>query len=95
MAASPLPPTGTLYALPVRVGDYVKVGDRARRDGRSAQGRVRAFIDEPELGGLEPGEPVRITLGRASQSQLDGQNASHPKQVVARGARSVGELLAK
>jgi HlyD family secretion protein len=55
--------------------------------------RVRAFIDEPELGGLEPGEPVRITWDALPNRTWMGKTQVIPKQVVARGARSVGELL--
>src|SRR5260370_4525274 len=55
--------------------------------------RVRAFIDEPELGGLEPGEPVRITWDALVNRTWMGKTQVIPKQVVARGARSVGELL--
>src|SRR5260370_14281619 len=55
--------------------------------------RVRAFIDEPELGGLEPGEPVRITWDALPNRNWMGKTQVIPKQVVARGARSVGELL--
>src|SRR6266481_5777276 len=55
--------------------------------------RVRAFIDEPELGGLEPGEPVRITWDALPNRTWMGKTQVIPKQVVPRGARSVGELL--
>jgi len=87
------PADGTLYALPVRVGDYVKVGDLLAEMADLHKVRVRAFIDEPELGGLEPGEPVRITWDALPNRNWMGKTQVIPKQVVARGARSVGELL--
>jgi HlyD family secretion protein len=84
---------GTLYSLPVKAGDYVKVGDLLAEMADLHKVRVRAFIDEPELGGLEPGEPVRITWDALPNRAWMGKTQVIPKQVVARGARSVGELL--
>jgi len=84
---------GTLYSLPVKAGDYVKVGDLLAEMADLHKVRVRAFIDEPELGGLEPGEPVRITWDALPNRTWMGKTQVIPKQVVQRGARSVGELL--
>jgi HlyD family secretion protein len=87
------PADGTLYSLPVKAGDYVKVGDLLAEMADLHKVRVRAFIDEPELGGLEPGEPVRITWDALPNRTWMGKTQVIPKQVVAHGARSVGELL--
>jgi len=87
------PANGTLYSLPAKAGDYVKVGDLLAEMADLHKVRVRAFIDEPELGGLEPGEPVRITWDALPNRTWMGKTEIIPKQVVARGARSVGELL--
>lgn len=84
---------GTLYSLPVRKGDYVKLGDLLAEMADLHEVRVRAFIDEPELGGLEPGQPVKITWDALPNRVWDGKTEVVPKQVVARGTRSVGELL--
>jgi HlyD family secretion protein len=87
------PSDGTLYSLPVKAGDYVKLGDLLAEMADLSQVRVRAFIDEPELGALEPGEPVKITWDALPNRVWNGKTETIPKQVVARGARSVGELL--
>jgi HlyD family secretion protein len=94
------PADGTLYSLgrtseglPLKVGDYVKVGDLLAEMADLHKVRVRAFIDEPEIGGLEPGEPVRITWDALPNRNWMGKTQVIPKQVVARGNRSVGELL--
>ena len=94
------PAAGTLYSLgrtaeglPLKAGDYVKVGDLLAEMADLHKIRVRAFIDEPELGGLEPGEPVRITWDALPNRTWMGKTQVIPKQVVARNARSVGELL--
>ena len=87
------PIDGTLYSLPVKAGDYVKVGDLLAEMGDLHNVRVRAFIDEPEMGGLEPGLPVRITWDALPNRSWQGKTEIIPKQVVARASRSVGELL--
>src|SRR5580698_5381160 len=87
------PADGTLYALPVKAGDYVKVGDLLAEMADLHKVRVRAFIDEPEMGGLEPGLPVKITWDALPNRTWQGRTEMTPKQVVPRGSRSVGELL--
>jgi HlyD family secretion protein len=94
------PADGTLYSLgrtadglPLKTGDYVKVGDLLAEMADLHKVRVRAFIDEPELGGLETGEAVRITWDALPNRTWTGKTQVIPKQVVPRGARSVGELL--
>ncbi len=84
---------GTLYAFPIKAGDYVKVGDLLAEMADLHQVRVRAFIDEPEMGGLEPGLPVKITWDALPDRSWAGRTEITPKQVVPRGSRSVGELL--
>ena len=83
----------TLYSLPVKTGDYVKTGDLLAEMADLHKVRVRAFIDEPDLGGLEPDLPVKITWDALPNNTWQGKTEIVPKQVVARGSRSVGELL--
>ena len=83
----------TLYSLPVKTGDYVKTGDLLAEMADLHKVRVRAFIDEPDLGGLEPNLPVRITWDALPDDSWQGRTEMVPKQVVARVSRSVGELL--
>ena len=84
---------GTLYAMPLHEGDFVKVGDLLAEMADLHNVRVRAFIDEPEMGALEPGEPVKISWDALPNRVWEGKTEIIPKQVVARGLRSVGELL--
>jgi HlyD family secretion protein len=84
---------GTLYSLPVKADDYVKVGDTLAEMADLRQVRVRAFVDEPDLGGLEPGQRVEITWDAKPGQVWKGQTEEVPKQVVSRGMRSVGEVL--
>lgn len=87
------PVDGTLYSLPVKTGDFVKVGDSLAEMADLHKVRVRAFIDEPDLGGLEENEPVKITWDALPNKTWLGKTEIIPKQVVSRGTRSVGELL--
>jgi HlyD family secretion protein len=87
------PTDGTLYSLPVKTGDYVKIGDLLAEMADLHRVRVRAFIDEPELGALVPNEPVKITWDALPNRVWTGRTEIIPKQVVARNTRSVGELL--
>ena len=87
------PEEGTLYSLPVRKGDFVKVGDLLAEMADLHKVRVRAFVDEPDIGALEPNEPVRITWDAYPTRSWQGRTEVVPKQVVTRGTRSVGELL--
>lgn len=94
------PADGTVYSLgrneksePLKAGDYVKVGDLLAEMADLHKVRVRAFIDEPDLGGLEENEPVKITWDALPNKTWLGKTEIIPKQVVSRGTRSVGELL--
>jgi HlyD family secretion protein len=87
------PVNGTLYSLPVKAGDFVKVGDSLAEMADLHKVRVRAFIDEPDLGGLEENEPVKITWDALPNKTWSGRTETIPKQVVQRNTRSVGMLL--
>ena len=87
------PVDGTLYSLPVHARDFVKVGDLMAELADLHRVRVRAFIDEPELGGIEPDQTVEITWDALPSKTWEGRTEQIPKQVVPRGTRSVGEVL--
>jgi HlyD family secretion protein len=87
------PVDGTLYSLPVKAGDFVKLGDLLAEMADLHKVRVRAFIDEPELGGLEPDQPVKILWDALPNRSWVGRTEIIPKQAVPHATRSVGELL--
>ncbi len=87
------PMDGTLYSLPIRHGDYVQVGQVLAELADLRKVRVRAFVDEPDMAGLEPNQPVQITWDAMANKTWSGLTEQIPKQVVARGTRSVGEVL--
>jgi HlyD family secretion protein len=87
------PIEGTLYSLDVKKGDYLKVGDSIVEVADLRHIRVRAFIDEPDLGVLELNQAVEITWDGMPSQRWFGRTDEIPKEVVSRGQRSVGEVL--
>jgi HlyD family secretion protein len=84
---------GTLYSLPIRQGDFVKEGDLLAEMADLHHVRVRAFIDEPELGQIDLNQAVEIFWDAHPDRVWSGRTEVVPKQVVAHGTRNVGELL--
>ena len=84
---------GTLYSLPIRQGDFVKAGDLLAEIADLRQVRIRAFIDEPELGQIDVNQSVEILWDAHSDRIWKGKTEVVPKQVVTRGTRNVGELI--
>jgi HlyD family secretion protein len=87
------PESGTLYSLPVHARDFVHTGDLLANIADLRQVRVRAYIDEPELGQLKPGQTVVVTWDALPGQTWTGKTEILPRQVVALGTRNVGELL--
>jgi HlyD family secretion protein len=87
------PVSGTVFSLPVHTRDFVHTGDLLADVADLRQVRVRAYIDEPELGQVQPNQSVLVTWDALPDRTWTGHTETVPKQVVARGARNVGELL--
>ena len=73
------PVNGTLYSLPVRAGDYVKVGDVLAEMADLKHVRVRAFVDEPDLGRLRPDQDVEVTWDAKPGRVWTGSTQQIPK----------------
>lgn len=86
------PFAGVVYSVPVRAGTYVNVGDLLLQEADLANVRVRAYVDEPDVGKLAPGERIDVTWdalpGRTWQGTLTGV----PAAVKLLGTRNVGEI---
>ena len=86
------PREGMVYSLPVRQGAFVNAGDLLVQVADLHKVRVRAFVDEPEIGKLRKGQLVEVTWdaipGRVWQGTVEGL----PTTVVQRGTRMVGEV---
>ncbi len=86
------PMSGTVYDLPVRAGSYLHPGDLLGAIGKTDPVRVRVYVDEPELGRVVIGQPVRITWDALRGREWAGTVEKRPTQVFALGARQVGEV---
>jgi HlyD family secretion protein len=82
-----------VYSLPVRQGAFVASGDLLLQLADLKKVQVRAFVDEPDVGKLAPGNPIESTWdavpGRIWQSTV----TTVPSTVTLRGARNVGEII--
>jgi HlyD family secretion protein len=86
--------SGTVYSLPARPGNYVNAGDLLANIGNLDQLRVKVFVDEPELGRIKVGLPVRITWDGLPTRVWEGVVERMPTEIVALGTRQVGEVWA-
>ncbi len=87
------PVDGTLYSLPVKLGDFVQTGQVLAEMADLRKVRVRAFVDEPDLGSLAIGQDVEVTWDGKPGKVWAGKTEQLPEEVVARGMRSVGDVL--
>src|SRR5580658_9060671 len=82
---------GIVYSLPAKQGGFVAAGDLLLQVADLRKVLVRAFVDEPDVGRLAPGNPIEITWdaipGRVWRSAL----TAIPSTVNLRGSRNVGE----
>jgi HlyD family secretion protein len=87
------PTAGTVYGVAAKPGQHVRTGDALAEVADLHHVRVRAFIDEPELGLVALGQDVEITWDALPGRSWAGRTEQIPKAVVPRGGRSVGEVL--
>jgi HlyD family secretion protein len=86
------PLSGVVYSVPARQGAYVGVGDLIASIGKLDKLRVRVYVDEPELGRVAIGQPVKITWDALPGASWSGVVDQVPSEVVALGSRQVGEV---
>ncbi len=89
------PSDGTLYSLPAKAGDYVKVGDLLAEMADLHKVRVRVFIDEPELGALEQDQPD-AKRGRAAlrgKQRQAGATPQHQRQRAHQFQGAIGRVV--
>ncbi len=86
------PREGMVYSLPVQQGAFVNAGDLLVQAADLHKVRVRAFIDEPEIGRLQKGQEVDVTWDALPGRIWKGTLETLPTTVVQRGTRMVGEV---
>jgi len=87
------PFAGTVYSIPVSASDFVPAGEDLFDIADLNRIRVRAYFDEPEIGQLAVGQPVKIVWEAKPTSTWHGHIEATPTTVVPFGTRNVGEAL--
>ena len=83
---------GVVYSLPVRPGQYVNPGDLIVQAADLSQVLVRAFVDEPDVGRLQPGQRIEVTWDAIPGRTWKGTVSTIPASLKLRGTRNVGEV---
>jgi HlyD family secretion protein len=89
------PFAGTVYQLPVKRGSYVNGGELLVQVANLEKVRVRAFVDEPEIGRLAKGQQVEIKWDATPGRTWQGTLTRVPTSVTMVGTRTVGEITSE
>jgi len=73
---------GTVYSLPVTATEYVQQGDHLLEMADLTKVQVRAYFDEPEIGQLAVGLPVRIVWDALPGRSWQGHILRLPSTVI-------------
>jgi HlyD family secretion protein len=83
---------GIVYSLPVKQGGYVASGDLLLQVADLRTVLVRAFVDEPDIARLMPGDPIQITWDAMPGRIWQATVAGIPSTVKVHSSRNVGEI---
>lgn len=84
---------GVVFHLPARPGTYLNPGDLVASIGNIDHLRVRVYVDEPELGRVQVGQPVKIAWDGLPGHSWTGEVEKRPTEIIPLGTRQVGEVL--
>ncbi len=87
------PIDGTVYHFALKSGAYVNTGDLIGLFADLSHLRVRAYVDEPDLGRISVGEQVIIQWDAHPKESWKGTIRFIPPEVVTHGSRSVAEVI--
>jgi HlyD family secretion protein len=93
MASILAPKSGIIYSLTVNPGSYVNRGQLLAQLYQPGRIRLRAYVDEPDLGRIQKGQRTLIGWDGLPDQHWQGVVDQPAKQVVALGARSVGYVI--
>ena len=82
---------GIVYSLPVLQGAYLSPGDLVLQEADLSKVRVRAFVDEPDVGRLAPGDKIDVTWDAMPDRTWEGSVSVTPAVIKLHGTRNVGE----
>lgn len=86
------PVDGVVYSLAVRAGNYVNPGDLLLQLADLSKVRVRAFVDEPDVGRLSVGQRIYVSWDALPGRGWQGKLLNVPASVKLLGSRNVGEI---
>ena len=82
---------GIVYSLPAKQGGFVAAGDLLLQVADLRKVLVRAFVDEPDVGRLTPGDPIEVTWDAVPGRVWHATVTAVPSTVKLHGTRNVGE----
>jgi HlyD family secretion protein len=82
---------GIVYSLPILQGAYLNPGDLVLQEADLSKVRVRAFVDEPDIGRLAPGDRIDVTWDAMPEQTWQGTVSVVPAVIKLHGTRNVGE----
>jgi HlyD family secretion protein len=82
---------GVVYSLPIKKGAFVQAGDLLLQEADLSHVLVRAFVDEPDIGRLAPGQRGEVTWDAVPGRIWNGAVSAVPSTVRLHGTRNVGE----
>jgi HlyD family secretion protein len=87
------PFAGTVYAVPVSQYVYVQAGELLLGVADLNHLHIKAYFDEPEIGKLAAGQPVKIEWPAKPNQVWHGHILEAPTTIINYGTRNVGECL--
>jgi HlyD family secretion protein len=82
---------GIVYSLPAKQGGFVASGDLLLQVADLRTVLLRAFVDEPDVARLVPGNPIEITWDAVPGRVWRATVTAIPSTVKLHGSRNVGE----
>ena len=87
------PRSGRVYSLEVKSGAYVARGQLLAKINQPGKIRLRAYVDEPDLGRVATGQPVEVTWDGLPERKWTGVVERPAEQVVSMDNRTVGYVI--
>jgi HlyD family secretion protein len=85
------PSDGIVYSLPVKSGAFVQAGELLLQEADLSHVRVRAYVDEPDIGRLQIGQKVEVAWDAIPGRIWSGAVDTVPATVRLHLSRNVGE----
>jgi HlyD family secretion protein len=87
------PVTGLIYSIQIRPGSYITKGQLLAQIYQPGNIKLRAYVDEPDLGRIKIGQAVQVQWDGLPDRQWRGVVEKLAEQVVALNNRSVGYVF--